>query len=100
MIEGGRTGVTNLMDVGPLRSIGNRVEFNGTVLGSQLVFGLDILIELDQLLGDGLAEQVDDDFAIILGDLMDLWLVVRLVVRLVDGNIGLAGIGILMRWHC
>ena len=91
-----RTGVTNLMDVGPLRSIGNRVEFNGTLLGSQLVFGLDILIELDQLLGDGLAEQVDDDFAIILGDLMDLWL----VVRLVDGNMGLAGIGILMRWHC
>ena len=84
------------MDVGPLRSIGNRVEFNGTLLGSQLVFGLDILIELDQLLGDGLAEQVDDDFAIILGDLMDLWL----VVRLVDGNMGLAGIGILMRWHC
>lgn len=80
------------MNSGPLRSISNGVEFNVALLGRHLILGLDILIKLDQVLGDALAKQADDDLAIVFGDRIDFWL----VVGPVDGSLRLAGIGILI----
>jgi hypothetical protein len=41
---------------------------------------LDFLIKLDELLGDGLAEQGDQGLAVILRDGVDLWLVFGLQI--------------------
>ena len=79
--------MTNLVNDAPLSSIGDGVKHDGAFLGSQWLLGLDALIELNQLLGDGLAKQFDHGLAVILGNGVDLGLaVVRIVV-------GLAGVG-------
>ncbi len=70
---------TNLMDDGALGSIIDCVEHNSPILGIQLLLGLDILIQLNQLLGDRLAEQVDDSVAVSIRDGVDLGLVVGLI---------------------
>lgn len=67
------------MDGGPLRSIIDRVKHNGAVLGLQRLLGLDVLVQLNQLLGDSRAEQANDNIAVGLGDGLDLRLIVRLV---------------------
>jgi hypothetical protein len=81
-----RAAATNLVDSTPLGSIGDRVKHDRTLLWSQGLFGLNFLIKLNQLLGDRLAEQGNQSLAVILGDGIDL----RLVVRLEIGSRGLA----------
>ncbi len=67
------------MNGGALRSIVDRVKHNGAVLGLQRLLSLDVLVQLNQLLGDSRAEQVNDNFAVGLRDGLDLWLIVRLI---------------------
>jgi hypothetical protein len=76
------------MNGAPLGSIGDRVKHDRAILGSQRFLGLDALIKLSQLLGGGLADQFGQSLPVIIGNRLDLRLVVLLVVRLVVWLIG------------
>lgn len=65
---------------------------------SKCSFGLDFLVQVDQPLGERLANQTDESLAIVFRDGMDLWFViwfvVCFVVRLPRMTIG--GIAVVM----
>jgi hypothetical protein len=70
---------THLVDGAPLRSIGDWVKHDSPLLGFQRFLGLNLFIQVDQLLSDRLAEQVGHSPAVILRDGVNLGLVVRLI---------------------
>jgi hypothetical protein len=78
------------MDLCTRRSISDGVEHNTTTVGRNVGFGLSLLIEINQSLGNGLTNQAREDLAIIFRDSVDL----RLIVWSARG----AGGGIAIAW--
>lgn len=67
------------MDSATFGPVGDCVKSNRTLLGGQLLLGLDALVELNETLGDGLAKELEQKLAFVFSDVVNLGLVIILL---------------------